>query len=161
LAYELQIRGAPDRVKVRSPLAVTLLPYLTLGIYHCVWWYRVNRELRDFGRANGYVLGQNPTISLLALFPGGLLVVPALLTYLRGTWRVQYAERLARTKPANGWIALVLFLFTYPALWWYLQRHLNELWRLEADPLPGEALPASAADAMPRSSEPPSAEPTG
>jgi hypothetical protein len=87
MAYELQIRDSEYRVKQRSPWAAALLPIITLGIYHLVWWYRVNRELRDFGRARGYDLGQNPTLSLLALFPGGLIVVPALVSYWRGTKR--------------------------------------------------------------------------
>ena len=56
-------------MKVRSPWAAALLPFITLGIYHLVWWYRINRELRDYGKAKGYDLGQNPTNSLLALVP--------------------------------------------------------------------------------------------
>jgi Domain of unknown function (DUF4234) len=56
MAYELQIRNSQERVKIRSPWAVALLPIVTLGIYHLVWWYRINRELRDYGRAKGYDL---------------------------------------------------------------------------------------------------------
>ena len=51
MAQELAIRGTQDRVKARNPWAVALLPIVTLGVYHLVWWYRINRELRDFGRA--------------------------------------------------------------------------------------------------------------
>src|SRR5438067_13573754 len=110
MAQELQLRGTPDRVKIRNPWAVALLPFITLGIYHLVWWYRINRELRDYGRATGNDLGQSPTSSLLALFPGAIIIVPALVTYWRGTRRVQEAARLAGHEPANGWIALVLYL---------------------------------------------------
>src|SRR5437763_862977 len=95
MAYELQIRNSSDRVKIRSPWAVALLPIITLGIYHLVWWYRIHQELRDYGRAKGYDLGQNPTNSVLALFPGSLIVVPALITYWRGTKRVQQAAHVA------------------------------------------------------------------
>ncbi len=77
MAYEMKIRGTEDEVKVRSPWAAALLPIITLGIYHLVWWYRINRELRDYGKAKGYDLGQNPTNSVLALFPGGIIIVPA------------------------------------------------------------------------------------
>jgi len=69
MAYEMKIRGTEDEVKIRSPWAAALLPIITLGIYHLVWWYRINRELRDYGKAKGYDLGQNPTNSVLALFP--------------------------------------------------------------------------------------------
>ena len=50
MALELQIRGTGDEVKVRNPWAVALLPFVTLGIYHLVWWYRVNRELATSAR---------------------------------------------------------------------------------------------------------------
>jgi hypothetical protein len=110
MAFELQIRDSEDRVKIRSPWAAALLPIITLGIYHLVWWYRVNKELADFGRARGYDLGQNPTMSLLAVFPGALIIVPALVSYWRGTQRMQAAARVAGQEPPNGWIALILFL---------------------------------------------------
>jgi hypothetical protein len=37
MAYEMKIRGTENEVKVRSPWAVALLPFITLGIYHLVW----------------------------------------------------------------------------------------------------------------------------
>lgn len=149
MAYELQIRGTQDRVKMRSPWAAALLPLITLGIYHLVWWYRVHGELRDYGRARGYDLGQNPTSSVLALFPGGMVVVPALITYWRGVKRVQGAAGIAGKEPVNGWLSLVLYLLLAPALWAYLQSSLNDVWRSEADPLPGQAAPPAASGPMP------------
>jgi hypothetical protein len=149
MAYELQIRGSEGRVKIRSPWAAALLPIITLGIYHLVWWYRINRELRDYGRARGYDLGQNPTNSLLALFPGGLIIVPALVTYWQGTKRVQGAVRVAGQEAVSGWIALILYLLIAPGFWAYLQISLNGLWRSEADPLPGQPAPPPAPDQLP------------
>jgi hypothetical protein len=149
MAYELQIRDSDHQVKHRSPWAAALLPIVTLGIYHLVWWYRVNRELRDFGRARGYDLGQNPTNSLLALFPGGLIIVPALVSYWRGTQRMQAAARVGGQEPLNGWIALVLFVVISPVLWAYMQSELNKLWRVEAEPLPGQPAPPAIERGMP------------
>ena len=149
MAYELQLRNSSERVKIRSPWAAALLPLITLGIYHLVWWYRINQELRDYGRANGYDLGQNPTNSLLALFPGGLIIVPALITYWRGTKRVQGAARIAGREPINGWIALILYLLINPALWAYMQVSLNGIWRASADALPGQEPPPPLPDSMP------------
>src|SRR4051812_3015880 len=139
MAQQVQIRDSQAEVKLRSPWAVALLPLITFGIYHLVWWYRINREMRDFGRASGYDLGQNPTNSLLALFPGALIVVPPFVSYWRGTERVQGAARVAQREPVNGWIALILFLLlgiAYPA---YLQASLNQVWLAEAEGLPGAA----------------------
>jgi hypothetical protein len=150
MAYDLQIRESEHRVRLRSPWAAALLPVVTLGIYHLVWWYRVNRELRDLGRAHGYDLGQNPTNSLLAVFPGGLIVVPALISYWRGAKRMQAAARLAGQEPLNGWIALILFFVISLALWAYMQSELNKLWRREAQPLPGQPAPPEIEDMPPR-----------
>jgi hypothetical protein len=127
MASELRIDD-DVRVKVRSPWAVALLPFVTFGIYHLVWWYRVNRELRDYGRATGHDLGQSPVSSLLALFPGSLVVVPALITYWRGTQRVQQVARLTRSEVPNGWIALILYVLISPAFWAYIQVTLNAVW---------------------------------
>lgn len=131
-------------------MAAALLPIVTLGIYHVVWWYRINCELRDYGRAKGYDLGQNPMSSALALFPGGLIIVPALISYWRGTKRIQGAARVAGKEPINGWIGLVLFLVISPAYWAYIQVSLNDRWRAEADALAGEAPPPALPDQMPR-----------
>jgi hypothetical protein len=149
MAYEMQVRGSEAKVKIRSPWAAALLPIITLGIYHLVWWYRINRELRDYGEAKGFDLGQNPTNSVLALFPGGLIIVPALITYWRGTKRVQGAARLGGHEPVNGWIALILYLLISPGLWAYLQSSLNTLWRSEAEALPGQPAPPAPSDQMP------------
>ncbi len=148
MAYEMKIRGTESEVKVRSPWAVALLPIITLGIYHLVWWYRINKELKAYGEANGRDLGQSPVNSLLALFPGGLIIVPALITYWRGTKRVMGAARLAGQEPVNGWIVLLLYLFISPAMWAYLQVSLNHVWEAEAEPLPGQE-PPPASDPLP------------
>jgi hypothetical protein len=149
MAYEMQLKNSQAQVKVRNPWAVALLPIITLGIYHLVWWYRINRELRDYGQAKGYDLGQNPTNSVLALFPGGLIIVPALISYWRGTKRVQGAAKIGGKEPVNGWIALILYLFISLGFYAYLQVSLNSLWRSEAEPLPGQEPPPELPDQMP------------
>jgi hypothetical protein len=144
VAYELDIPNSDQKAKVRNPWAVALLPFITLGIYHLVWWYRINKEMKAFGEARGYDLGRNPTNSLLALFPGGLIIVPALITYWKGTKRVQGTSALANREPVNGWLCLVLYLLLSPAMFAYLQVSLNHVWEQElgagvptdADPMP-------------------------
>lgn len=99
---------------------------------------------------------------MLALFPGGLIVVPALITYWRGTKRVQGASRLGGQEPLNGWIAILLYLLLAPGLWAYIQVSLNNLWQAEAEALPGEPAPPSPPDQMPPrlpQEQPPAAEP--
>jgi hypothetical protein len=149
MAEELQIGRNGERVKLRSPWAVALLPFITLGIYHLVWWYRINREMRDLGHDRGVDLGQSPTSSLLALFPGGLIIIPALVSYWRGTKRVMAAAGVAGTEPPNGWIALILYIVLSPAFAAYLQVSLNHTWVALAAPAPGaQALVADAPQAL-------------
>jgi len=94
------------------------------------WWYYVNREMADFGRArNTNELGDNPARSTLALFPGGLIVVPALWTTVTTFQRVQAAQRMNGQTPINGWLALVLYLVIFPAFYGYMQSGLNSAWR--------------------------------
>ena len=149
MAYEMKIRGTEQEVKVRSPWAVALLPIITLGIYHLVWWYKINKELKAYGEAKGFDLGQNPTNSVLALFPGGIIVIPALVSYWRGTQRIQGAARLAGQDPVSGWLSIVLYVIIAPAFWAYLQVSLNHVWEQEAEPLPGQEAPPAPSDAMP------------
>jgi Domain of unknown function (DUF4234) len=135
----MKIPDSDQRVKVRNPWAVALLPLITLGIYHLVWWYRINKEMKAYGESLGYDLGRNPRNSLLALFPGFILIVPPFVTYWRGTNRVQGAQALADIEPFNGWLALILFLILPPGFNAYLQVALNHVWEQE--------LGAGAADA--------------
>jgi hypothetical protein len=83
-------------VKVRSPMAVVALSVVTLGIYLCVWYFKINRELRDFGRAreDADLAETRPWWSLVAITVGSLLVVPAVVSVVRTVGRMRAAEAL-------------------------------------------------------------------
>jgi hypothetical protein len=50
------------------------LGIITLGIYHVFWWYLINREMADLGRANRTPeLGDNPILSVVAVTIGALI----------------------------------------------------------------------------------------
>jgi Domain of unknown function (DUF4234) len=115
--------------KLRNPILVVVFTIITLGIYQVFWWYYANRELADYGRARGTKeLGDNPTKSTLALFPGALIVVPALWTMVTTFQRIQAAQRLTGRTPVNGWLGLVIFLVISPVLVGYMQSGLNSAW---------------------------------
>jgi Domain of unknown function (DUF4234) len=84
-------------VKTRRVWSVVLLTVVTLGIYGIVWYFKINRELRDFGAAHGDAkLGSSePWRSVIAVTLGAGLVVPQLVSVVRLTHRVQAAERIA------------------------------------------------------------------
>ena len=80
MAY-VPIHGANSTAKIRNVVYVAIMVVITLGIYVIFWWYYINREMADYGRALGTdELGDNPAKSTLALFPGVLIIVPAIWT---------------------------------------------------------------------------------
>jgi hypothetical protein len=132
MAEAVQIAGAGSTAKLRNVVAVAILAVVTLGIYLVYWWYQINRELADFGRARGTAeLGDSPGKSTLALFPGVLLVVPAIWTTVTTFKRVQAAQRLTDQSPINGWLGLVLYVVITPAMYAYMQSGLNGAWRTQ------------------------------
>jgi hypothetical protein len=144
MAQQVQIAGAGTSAKKRSPVAVAILSIVTFGIYSLFWWYFVNREMADLGRAKGTnELGDSPVKSLLAIFPGALVIVPAIWTIVTTFRRVQAAQRLTGQTPINGWLGLVLFVVITPAYYAYMQSGLNAVWDAQAGAAPA-AEPATA-----------------
>ena len=62
MAEAVPIHGTTSTAKVRHPLAVFGLIFLTLGIYYLVWYYKINREFARSGRATDDAtrLGRSP-----------------------------------------------------------------------------------------------------
>ena len=145
-AAEIQIADTGSTAKTRDPLGVALLTLVTLGVYFFVWYYKVNREMSELGRARGTdELGDNPGNSLLAVTLGALIIVPAVVSLYNTFLRTQAASRLMGVEPLNGWIALALCLFIgigFPA---YLQSGLNKVWGAQTDQ--AVAVPAAPAPA--------------
>jgi Domain of unknown function (DUF4234) len=133
VAQEVQIVGAGASAKIRSLFAPALLPLITFAIYLFFWWYFINRELRDFGRAKGTdELGTSPGKSVLAITLGAFIIVPAILSVINTFKRVQKAQQLAGVEALNGWIGLVLYIVITPAFFAYVQSGLNNVWRAQA-----------------------------
>jgi Domain of unknown function (DUF4234) len=140
MAEEIQIPGTQAVAKMRSPWAAALLPIITLSIYFFVWYYKINREMADLGRARGKTdeLGDSPGTSLLAVTLGALIIVPAIISTIHTAQRIQRTQRELGIAPQlNGWLALVLYIIITPAFWAYEQSELNKAWRSGASAAPG------------------------
>lgn len=131
MAQSVVINGSRDFAKERNPWGVLGLLFVTLGIYHLFWWYYINRELRDLGRARGVDLGQSPTSSLLAIWFGiWTLGIATVWTIVTTTRRIQQAQRLAGVEPLSGWLAAALWIFTLGlGAYVYMQHELNKVWQ--------------------------------
>ncbi len=133
-SYEVNAYGA--EVKVRQPWVVVLLHVVTLGFYNWYWYYKINRELRDFGRV--YKLersqGINPWLSLLAVTFGWILIVPPIVSWYRCTKRIQEAQAVLNQEGISGW-ALGLsyvggwfFTLVFLVIPYLVQDALNGVW---------------------------------
>ncbi len=159
MAQEVQI--SPDSIektaKIRHPVAVPVLTIITIGIYGLYWWYQINREMRDLGEArNADGLGEKPVNSLLAFFPGALIIVPPYVSLYNGVKRMQRAQEVTTGNVTfNGWIVLVLILANFiigvagliiPG---YIQSEMNKVWEsLESGGATGSVVPETPSTAF-------------
>lgn len=123
--------------KTRNVILVWLVwPILTLGIYFFVWWYKINREARDFDER----IVVSPGLSMLAMLIGWIIIVPPFVTaYTTGERIGQMQEAAGMERTCLGWLGLLLsFFFNLEAL--YYQMELNKIWARFGYPEEGAAL---------------------
>jgi Domain of unknown function (DUF4234) len=133
VSYEVVLRPTQARAKVRNPWGVLGLSVITFGIYIWFWWYFINREMRDLGRAREvHDLGDSPGLSLLAITLGVFLIIPPIWTLITTCKRIQRAAiHMGRKDCLNGWIVLLLFIVPVANLFLhvYMQDQLNKAWK--------------------------------
>ncbi len=156
MAEEVQINGT-GIAKKRNPVGTFFL--MLVPFYGLYWWYQINREMADLGAARNDPegLGDNPTTSLLAMFPGGLIIVPAIISLVNGYGRLKRAQEVTTGQVAiSGGLLLVLLIFIGPAGYAYMQSELNKAWDTRPLLEPGAAAPAEpAGEAQPAQQQPP------
>jgi hypothetical protein len=109
----------------RNPLGVLGLSFITIGIYGLYWYYKANEEIKRFTGDQTI----SPGRSLLALFPGFLLIVPPFIAYYNTATHVMQMEQqrgiATQISPA---LTIVLALAVSIAIGPYVQEHLNRVW---------------------------------
>lgn len=117
-----------EQYRKRNIFAVWLgLPFITLGIYGFVWWYKINDEARRYLQDDSI----RPGVAVLALLPGAILIVPVFVTIYRTAQRVR---RMQEKASAEGRIEPVLALlggFVLSLHVLYIQEMLNGVWDAE------------------------------
>jgi Domain of unknown function (DUF4234) len=126
-----QLRVGVTSVKIRNPFGVFVLAIVTLGIYYCVWYYKINRELRD---AAG--IDVDPLVAVLAITIGWVIIVPPFVSWYRTFQRIQQAQQQAgvtsEASPILGFILYIIALYFLPVELLYAQDELNKLWHAPA-----------------------------
>jgi hypothetical protein len=134
MAQAIAIRGSNYTGKERNPLGVIGLSLITIGIYGIFHYYYVNKELAELGKARGTTeLGENPMMSVLAIVPGAILIVPAVVS-VWNTWQRQNKARQmfgvqAGVDPVPGFL---LHLFIGIVGVWFLQAGQNGVLEAQA-----------------------------
>jgi uncharacterized protein DUF4234 len=148
LAEEVQIQGSQELGKIRHPLGIIGLMLITLGIYGIVWYYKINKELAEIGKARGTdECGTSPGTSVLAVTLGAFIIVPPFVSMYKTWSRLSAAERATGTpagmEPGLGFL---LSLFIGPVGTYILQSNLNKVLQQQVGSSPvAEAAPAVAA----------------
>ncbi|SEG53396.1 protein of unknown function [Actinacidiphila yanglinensis] len=121
-------------------MAWLVWPLVTLGIYHLVWYYKVNREARDFDDR----IEVDPVLSVLAITIGWVVIVPPFVSVYNTGLRIARMQRSAGAEPTcNPLIGLVLAcLFSLHVL--YYQQELNGIWARYHEPAEGTEVTLAA-----------------
>ncbi|GAA1960258.1 DUF4234 domain-containing protein [Catenulispora subtropica] len=116
-------------------------PLITLGIYWFVWYYKINREARDFDRR----IDVRPGVSLLAVLVGWIIIIPPFVSVYRTGVRIAEMQRAAGLPGScNGWIGLIL-MFVAGLQSLYYQHELNQIWNHYGNPPEGSEVPLAVA----------------
>jgi hypothetical protein len=138
--------------KTRNIFLVWLVwPIITLGIYHLVWWFKINQEAGDLDPD----IEVRPGIAVVAITVGALIIVPPWVSIFKTGERIATMQSAAGMAPTcSGALGLLAsFFFGLHAL--YYQNELNKIWTyLGSAPegtvvtLPGRGIPGSAGSAQ-------------
>jgi hypothetical protein len=127
MTQEIEIRGSNYRGKNRGPWTVILLTLVTIGIYGIFWYYYMNKELAELGKARGTdQLGTNPGTSVLAVTLGVFIIVPPFVS-VWNTWKRHDAARkmFGVTEGIDNVPGFLLNIFISPAAYYFMQKGQN------------------------------------
>jgi hypothetical protein len=154
MAQEVEF-GQGAAGKIRSFWVGFGLSVVTLGVYSVCWYYFVNDELKDVGIAkDDQNLGQSsPMMSAIAIFIGGWLFIPPLLSVYNYGQRIKRAQRLGgiprerQVNPVTAFLLLFpggILVIPYFVHFWYVTKHQNMAVRAAGGlPYTGEVQAAS------------------
>ncbi len=133
MAVTVQITDRGSTAKVRNPWAVPLLTFVTVGIYYVVWYFKINREMADWGEQNHVDIGSSPGKSVLAVTLGAILVIPAFLSIWHTGKRMELAQQAANVDGGSGVVWFVMHFIPIASLLApvYMQTQLNQVWQTQ------------------------------
>ena len=144
MAYPVEIQGTGTEGKIRNPLGVVALGFVTLGIYLIFWYYFVNKEMAAVGRArNTDELGHSPGTSVLAVTLGALLIVPAFVSLYNAWKRLNGGERLTGRSGLEAGLGFLLTIFLSPVGHYIFQSNWNKVLEAQTAGAPVQVAPSA------------------
>ena len=144
MAYPVEIQGTGTEGKIRNPLGVIALSFVTLGIYSIFWYYFVNKEMAAVGRArNSDELGDSPGTSVLAVTLGALLIVPPFVSLYHAWKRLSSGEGLTGLTGLEAGLGFLLTIFISPVGHYIFQSNWNKVLEAQADSAPVQVAPSA------------------
>jgi hypothetical protein len=142
MAEPVQIAGTNSQGKIRNPLGVIGLGLITLGIYYIFWYYYINKELAEMGKArNTDELGTSPGTSVLAVTLGIFIIVPPFVSVYRTWARKCKAEDAVGIDGMEAGLGFLLSILIGPVGQYILQSNMNKVLQAQAA---GGSLPPAA-----------------
>jgi hypothetical protein len=110
--------------KKRNPLGVWGLSIITLSIYGFVWYFKINKEARN------YLGDENikPGIALLAILLGWVLIVPPFISIYRTGERINRMQDKAGVQQQVSPVLGIVTFLLYSLHTAYYQSGLNKIW---------------------------------
>ena len=135
MATTVQITDRGTTAKIRNPWAVAGLSLITLGIYYLVWYFKVNREMADWGEQHKVDIGSSPGVSVIAITLGAFLIIPPFVSIWATGKRMQLTQRVADLDGGSGPLFFVLSIIPLVSLFspTYLQYQLNQVWETQPE----------------------------
>jgi Domain of unknown function (DUF4234) len=111
-------------MKARNPWLVWLVwPFITLGIYHLVWYFKIHKEMAEFDRRRAVPVA-GPM--LILLFLSWTLIAPLISYYNCGN-RIANTQRSAGLPPTCSPVVGLLLMFVFGSGTVYYQYELNRV----------------------------------
>ena len=110
--------------KKRGPLAVWGLGIITILVYYFVWYFKINKEAKNY-------LGDEairPGIALLAVSLGWIIIVPPFISVYHTGQRIERMQQKAGVQQTISPALGLLASFFYAVNMIYMQEHLNRVW---------------------------------
>jgi hypothetical protein len=150
MADQVSILGSAYQGKIRNPLGVVALSFVTLGIYYLVWYYKVNKEMAELGAGRDTEdCGTSPGTSLVAVLVGWVVIVPPFVSLYRSCKRLNASERtVGAPEGIEAPLLWLLVIFISPVGHYLFQRNLNRVLEAQAElPAPAQGAAVSRASA--------------